>query len=259
MPVYHSLVDAAFKVKNLEREKATKLDSTRWKRLNWSLPSNVPGNVFHVGHRQIWIQEVDWRPWEPTNPRHESISVQAIPSIWSHKQLEQMPQNSVQRSLRMRAMGLHLPTLMKARKIRKRKHPLETITCFKCQEKVNICTNVQENKEKLTCCLMGKKLKSAWMKMILHSSLLQYSENNQTEVWTKIGSCLTINLQLMCLLRQATKQHQRIWDFHAVAAALQCWYHAYQAHWWPASIWRSMVSQKRHCIHTILGKCQKQT
>jgi len=29
MPVYHSLVDAAFKVKNLEREKATKLDSTR--------------------------------------------------------------------------------------------------------------------------------------------------------------------------------------------------------------------------------------
>jgi len=47
--------------------------------------------MFHVECIQILIREVDWRPWEPTHPRHEGISIQTILHIWTHKQLEKCP------------------------------------------------------------------------------------------------------------------------------------------------------------------------
>ena len=78
--VYPLLADALLKRKNLERYKVTKSDWSSWKGLHWLLP----GNVFHVGNRQISIWKVDWRPREPTQPRNESIYVHII---WVHEQL----------------------------------------------------------------------------------------------------------------------------------------------------------------------------
>ena len=81
-----------------------------------------------------------------------------------------MPLSSLQRSLSMRVMGLHLPTLMKTRKTNKRKPSilLPQLNASNVKERVIICTHVQKNKITLRCCLMGKKLKTAWMKTSLH-------------------------------------------------------------------------------------------
>jgi hypothetical protein len=63
---------------------------------------------------------------------------------------------------------------------KKTKHPLATIPCFKCQEKGHYLLSVPKEQSDTQMLLDVKKLKTAWMKMNLHSSLWQYSVNNQT-------------------------------------------------------------------------------
>ena len=74
----------------------------------------------------------------------------------------------------------------KKEKQKQTKNPLATITCCKCQENGHYSHSCLKNKVTLRCCLMYKKLKTAQMKTNLHSSLWQYSANNQTQGSTKL-------------------------------------------------------------------------